>query len=270
LVVRGGDTFRFVDTAGIRRKARIAERLEAYMVMSALRSLEHADVVILVLDVTELATDQDAKIAALCHDRGKGLIIAVNKWDVGHEQINARNLKEELAYHFPFLNYARVLYVSAKTGQGVERLFDEIRAVLAERQKRISTGELNRFLGKVLEAHPPPLLRGKRAKVYYGAQVHVAPPTFVLQVNDPKRVPASYHRYLINSLREAFGFSGMPIVLRLTSDSKAAKGVEERERGSTSRTERERKPEGKSGRKPERKSERKPERKSKALGVRKR
>jgi len=215
LITYEGETFCFVDTAGVRRKARVSETLEEFMVSSALRSLESADVVVLVLDATELATDQEAKLAALCHDRGKSLILAVNKWDKKPSQLKTEELREEVYYRLPLVNYARVIYLSAKTGYGVERLFPEIRESLLERQRRIATPELNRLLHTVLESHPPPMHRSKRGKIYYAAQIATAPPTFALQVNDPKRFTPDYLRYLTNELRTAYGFQGTPLVLRL-------------------------------------------------------
>lgn len=213
-VEKNGQRYRVIDTAGLRRKSKISERLEEYMVVSALRSLESADVVVLVLDATEPFTDQDAKIAALAHDRGKGIVLAVNKWDLPHDKLNPRNLKEEIDYTLPFLSYARVLYMSVKTGQGVDGLFDQIEATLKEREKRIPTGELNRVVEKLYEEHEPVFVRGKRGKIYFVTQADTSPPTFIFAVNDPDRFGEDYARYLTNQLRKQYDFSGTPIVIR--------------------------------------------------------
>jgi GTP-binding protein len=229
-VDRSGKRYRFIDTAGLRRKARISERLEEYMVVSALRSLESADVVVLVLDATEPFTDQDAKIAALAHDRGKGIVLAVNKWDLPHDQLNPRNLKDEIDHTLPFLSYARVLYMSVKTGQGVDQLFKEIEGALDEREKRISTGELNRLIEKLYDEHEPVYRAGKRGKIYYVTQVAVSPPTFIFAVNDPDRFDEGYKRYLTNALRKHHGFEGTPIVIKFRRRHKAADDVEHEKR----------------------------------------
>lgn len=209
----------FIDTAGIRRKARINEKLEEYMVFSALKSIERAEVVVLVLDATEFHTDQDAKIAALCHERKKGIILVVNKWDLPHDMLNTKNFRDEILHYYPFLNCARMIYVSAQEKQGLLRVFDEINKVKQARETRISTGELNRLLAHIIEKNPPPMYKGKRGKLYYITQIDVAPPRFVLQVNDKDRFSSSYIRYIENSLREAYGFSGTPLDLILKERS---------------------------------------------------
>lgn len=217
IVTHDSDNFCFIDTAGIRRKARVSEQLEEQMVGASIRAMERADVVVLVLDATDedekLATDQEAKLAALVIDRGKSLIIAVNKWDVRDPKLNPQNFREELLKNYGFLAAARLMYLSAKTGQGTEELFSEIKATYEEWQRRIPTGELNRFLEVTLERNPPPMLGGKRGKVYYVSQVSIKPPTMALMVNDPDRFSDAYKRYLTNALRETFGFSGTPVVM---------------------------------------------------------
>ena len=221
-VERHGKRYRFIDTAGLRRKAKISERLEEFMVVSALRSLEDADVVVLVLDATEPFTDQDAKIAALAHDRGKGIVLALNKWDLPHEKLNAKNLKEEIDYTLPFLSYARVIYMSVKTGQGVDGLFPAIECTIGEREKRITTGELNRLVSHLYDEHEPAYVSGKRGKIYFATQVAIKPPTFVMAVNDPDRFSDEYTRYLTNALRKHYGFEGTPIVIRFRRRHKSA------------------------------------------------
>lgn len=228
-----GDNFCFIDTAGIRRKARVSEQLEEQMVGSSIRAMERADVVVLLLDATELATDQEAKLAALVIDRGKSLIVAVNKWDARSPELNPQNFREELLKNYGFLAAARLMYLSAKTGQGTEELYGEIKETFEEWQRRIPTGELNRFLEVTLERNPPPMLGGKRGKVYYVSQVAIKPPTMALMVNDPNRFPDSYKRYITNALRETFGFSGSPVVMHFRAthgQGGSAKNLSERKK----------------------------------------
>lgn len=214
-VVLGDKTYRFIDTAGLRRKARIEGAIETQMVASSLASMDRADVVVLVLDATEMATDQEAKLASLCADRGKGLVVAVNKWDVRSPQLNPQNFKQELVDRYPFMSFARVLYLSAKTGQGIEVLYEGIDATLGELRRRLATPDLNRFFENVLGSHPPPMLNGKRGRVYFVSQVETSPPTLVAMVNDPERISDDYRRYLVKQLREEFGFEGAPVRLIL-------------------------------------------------------
>ncbi len=215
VVEHEGERYVFIDTAGLRRKARIEEQLEEQMVGSALRSLKRADVALLVLDATELATEQEAKLARVVLDHGKSLIFIINKWDLRDKKLNPQNFKEEMQRRFPHLMGARYVYASALTGQGLEVLFPEINATLAEWRRRVSTGELNRFIDAAQERHPTPMYNGKRGKIYYLSQVGIEPPTMAMMVNDPERFPDAYKRYLEAQLRDEFGFEGTPVVFYL-------------------------------------------------------
>ena len=207
---RDGVRCLLVDTPGVRRKARVHERLEYYSVMAALRSLERADVAATVLDATEPFSDQDARLLGLVEERGRGLLVLVNKADC-LTPADRKKYLNELVYAMRFVPYVKVLMVSAKSGEGIERIVPQAAAVLDSASRRISTGDLNRFFGEVVERHDPPLIKGKRAKFYYLTQTNVRPPTFVMWVNDASRIPESYRRYLENQLRARFPFEGSPI-----------------------------------------------------------
>lgn len=216
-----------IDTAGLRRKSRISDKIENFMVMSALKSLERADIAILMLDATQYATDQDAKIASLCVDRGKGLIVAINKWDLEHKGLTSQDYIEEIIHHYPFLSFARIIYLSAHTGQGMERLFQEIDSVNQEQQKQIQTAELNKFFENTVNANPPTSKTGGAGKVYYAVQTGTKPPYFTLYVNNPDRFSDNYIRFLINSLYKAFNFSGVPIKIKLKGKQKESVEIED-------------------------------------------
>ena len=212
-VVRSeGKEYVFIDTAGIRRKAKIKESLERYSVIRAVAAVERADVVVLMIDATEGVTEQDAKIAGISHDRGKGLIIAVNKWDaVEKDNSTTRRFTEDIRRTLSFLPYAEILYISAKSGQRVSRLFAMVDQVYENNALRIQTGVLNEIIAEAVAMQQVPQDKGKRLKILYATEVSVKPPTFVLFVNDRKLMHFSYQRYLENRLREAFGFRGTPL-----------------------------------------------------------
>lgn len=215
LLERDGKQYILIDTAGIRRKRSIAIQVERYSVVRAIRSIDQADVALIVLDAIEGATDQDAKIAHIAHDRGKAIAIILNKWDtVSEKQTNTvRDFEESVRARLPFCTYAPILTMSALHGQRAHKLLGIVDLVYGNAHKRIGTGELNRAFEQILAKYPPPSLGGKRVRFYYTTQVKTAPPTFMFQVNDPTLLPVSYRRYLINQLREAFGFEGTPIHL---------------------------------------------------------
>jgi len=200
-----------VDTPGVRRRARISMKLEQYSVMAALRSLERADVAVVVLDGTETFSDQDARLLSIVNDRGRGLVIAVNKIDQLEEPGTMKKYMEELVHGVRFVSYAPVLRLSAMTGRGLGRLLPECNKVARNLFQRISTGDLNRLVLEALSKHQPPLVKGRRAKIYYITQAEVKPPTFVASVNDPSRLPQHYRSYLENQLREKFAFVGVPL-----------------------------------------------------------
>jgi GTP-binding protein len=208
-------SFRIVDTAGIRRAGRVAAsgRVEATSVLIARRAIERADVAVLVVDAKEGATDQDAAIAGEIQRAGRGIIVAVNKWDLvkGSGQEFVKTFDEQLRYQLKFLEYAPVVHISARTGDHVERLLQLIDQVAVSRQKRVPTAELNRFVTAVTAAHPPASPGRRAVKILYATQTAVAPPTFVFFTNVATKFHFSYERFLENRLRESFGFSGSPI-----------------------------------------------------------
>ena len=199
----------FIDTAGLRRKSKIKEELERYSIIRTVAAVERADVVILVIDATEGVTEQDAKIAGIAHERGKGMIIAVNKWDAIEKNDktiyeHTQKIKDTLS----FMPYAELLFVSAKTGQRLNKIYDMIDMVIESQTMRIPTGVLNEILTEAVAMQQPPSDKGKRLRIYYMTQVAVKPPTFVMFVNDKELTHFSYTRYIENKIREAFGFRG--------------------------------------------------------------
>ena len=199
----------FIDTAGLRRKGKIKEEIERYSVIRTVTAVERADVVVVVIDATEGVTEQDAKIAGIAHERGKGVIIAVNKWDAVEKDDktiykHTNRIREVLAY----MPYAELVFISAKSGQRLPKLFETIDAVIENQTLRIQTGVLNEILSEAVAMQQPPSDRGKRLKIFYMTQVGVKPPTFVIFVNDKELMHFSYTRYLENKIRDAFGFAG--------------------------------------------------------------
>lgn len=209
---RNGKEYVFIDTAGLRRKNKIKEELEKYMIVRTVSAVERADVAVLVIDATEGVTEQDAKIAGIAHERGKGMIIAVNKWDLlekDNKTVNdfTKDIRDTLA----FMPYAELIFISAKSGQRLPKLYDMIDAVTENHAMRIQTGVLNEIVSEAAALQQPPSDKGKRLKIYYTTQASVKPPTFVIFVNDKELMHFSYVRYLENKIREAFGFSGTPL-----------------------------------------------------------
>ena len=220
--------FRIVDTAGIRRPGRVAGagQVEAVSVVVARRAIEKADVAVLVIDAVEGATDQDAAIAGEAEKAGCGVIIAANKWDLvkGKGPDFAKSFDEELRRKLKFLDYAQVLHVSAATGERTPKLVETIDKVAEARRRRVSTGELNRFIEAVTAVHPPSSPRRREVKILYAAQIGIEPPTFVLFTNVTTELHFSYERYLVNRLRESFGFAGTPIRLHVRKRQRTVKG----------------------------------------------
>ncbi len=204
-----GEEYVFIDTAGLRRKSKIKEDLERYSIIRAVTAVERADVVLIVIDATEGVTEQDAKIAGIAHDRGKGIIIVVNKWDA-IEKDNKTIYKhtEKIRQILSFMPYAEIMFISAKTGQRTGKIFDMIQMVLENNSMRVATGVLNEIVTEAVAMQQPPSDKGKRLRIYYVTQVAVKPPTFVIFVNDKELMHFSYTRYLENRIREAFGFKG--------------------------------------------------------------
>jgi GTP-binding protein len=210
-----GRSYMLVDTAGIRRKGRVSEPLEKLSVVMALRSLERAQVALLVMDASEGLTAQDAHIGGYAHEAGRAVVLVVNKWDlVPLRLVRKAEVVEQLRERLPFLDYAPVCFTSATTGAGIADLFDTVNQVAAEAQRRVSSTEVTAVLRAAIERRPVSV-RGEALALHSATQVTVAPPTFALTVNRPDEVHFSYERYLVRSLRLAFGFSGSPIRLSL-------------------------------------------------------
>ncbi len=208
-VVHDGREYVFIDTAGLRRKNKIKEELERYSIIRTVTAVERADVVLMVIDAAEGVTEQDAKIAGIAHERGKGIIIVVNKWDaIEKDDHTMREYDKKVRQILSFMPYAEIMYVSAKTGQRLVKLFDMIDMVIENQTLRIATGVLNEIMTEAVAMQQPPSDKGKRLKLYYITQVAVKPPTFVIFVNDKELMHFSYTRYLENKIREAFGFRG--------------------------------------------------------------
>ncbi len=209
-IIHDGKEYVFIDTAGLRRKNKIKEELERYSIIRAVTAVERADVVLLVIDATEGVTEQDAKIAGIAHDRGKGILIVVNKWDAVEDKNDktiyehTRRIREVLS----FMPYAELVFVSALSGQRMPKLFDWIDLIMENQTMRIQTGVLNEIVSEATAMHQPPSDKGKRLKIFYTTQVAVKPPTFVIFVNDKELMHFSYVRYLENQIRETFGFRG--------------------------------------------------------------
>ena len=208
-ILQNGKEYIFIDTAGLRRKNKIKEELERYSIIRTVTAVERADVVLMVIDATEGVTEQDAKIAGIAHERGKGVIIVVNKWDaIEKNDRTMREYESDIRQVLSYMPYAEIMYVSAATGQRLNRLYDMIDMVIENQTLRIATGVLNEIMTEAVAMQQPPSDKGKRLKLYYITQVAVKPPTFVIFVNDKELMHFSYTRYLENKIREAFGFRG--------------------------------------------------------------
>ena len=211
---RDGKRYILVDTAGIRRKSRISLRLEKYSIVEALRTIDRCDVAILVLDSKEGVTDQDAHIGGFIHEKGKGCILAMNKWDLIEKDSQTMvEFEGKVQENLKYLSYAPILFISAFTGQRVSKILDVVDQVAEQAKRRIPTASLNKYFGRWVEEVTPPLYKNRRVQLNYITQVSTAPPTFVISTNHPDGIHFSYERYLINKMREHFGFEGVPIRL---------------------------------------------------------
>lgn len=211
-VTWNGREYVFIDTAGLRRKSKVKEEIERYSIIRTVTAVERADVVIIVIDATEGVTEQDAKIAGIAHENGKGIIIAVNKWDaIEKNDKTVYEYTNKVRQILSFMPYAEIMFISAMTGQRLPKLFDMIDMVIANHSLRIETGVLNEILAEAVALQQPPSDKGKRLKLFYITQVAVKPPTFVIFVNDKELMHFSYTRYIENKIREAFGFKGTPL-----------------------------------------------------------
>lgn len=207
-----GDKYVFIDTAGMRKRGKIDEVVERYSVVRSLAAVDRSDVCVIMIDASEGLTEQDTKIAGYAHEQGKACILVINKWDIVDKDGKTMNaFKVKVKEHFAYMSYAPILFISAKTGQRVEKLLEEIKEVNVQHKRRVTTGMLNDILNEAMAKQQPPSDKGKRLKIYYGTQASVAPPTFVLFVNDSDLFHYSYLRYIENQFRMAFGFEGTPI-----------------------------------------------------------
>ena len=207
-----GKEYVFIDTAGLRRKNKIKEELERYMIIRTVSAVERADIVVLVIDAVEGVTEQDAKIAGIAHDRGKATIIAVNKWDAVEKNDKTVNqFTQKVRQILSFMPYAEITFISAVTGQRLFKLYELIDAVYENHAMRVATGVLNEIMAEAVAMQQPPSDKGKRLRLYYITQVAVKPPTFVIFVNDKELMHFSYTRYIENQIRETFGFKGTPL-----------------------------------------------------------
>lgn len=202
----------FIDTAGIRRKSKVNESIEKFSVMRTLLAIQRADVCLMMIDATEGVTDQDAKIAGEAHEAGKGIILVINKWDaVEKDTYTIEQFKKDVYNKLSYLTYAPIMFISAKTGQRVNKLYETINNVANQNALRVTTGMLNQVLNEAIAIVQPPTDKGKRLKIYYMTQATTKPPTFVVFVNDKELFHFSYERYLVNQLRKEFGLVGTPI-----------------------------------------------------------
>ena len=212
VVTRNDREYVFIDTAGLRRKNKIKEEIERFSIIRTVTAVERADVCVLVIDATEGVTEQDAKIAGIAHERGKGMIIAVNKWDaIEKDNKTIYKFTEDIRRILSFLSYAEIIFISAKTGQRMPKLFDVIDMVVDNHALRIGTGVLNEILTEAVAMQEPPSDKGKKLRLYYVTEVSVKPPTFVIFVNDRNLTHFSNTRYIENRFRDAFGFKGTPL-----------------------------------------------------------
>lgn len=208
-IVHNGTEYVFIDTAGLRRKSKIKEELERYSIIRTVTAVERADVVVVVIDAEEGVTEQDAKIAGIAHERGKGIIVAVNKWDaIEKHDKTIYEYTKKIQDTLSFMTYAEFVFISAKTGQRMDKLFELIDVVRENQTLRVATGVLNEIMTEAVALQQPPSDKGKRLRLYYITQVAVKPPTFVIFINDKELTHFSYTRYIENKIRDAFGFRG--------------------------------------------------------------
>jgi GTP-binding protein len=211
---RDGKKYVLIDTAGIRRKSRISLRLEKYSIVEALRTIDRCQVALLLMDATEGVTDQDARIGGFIHEKGRGCILVVNKWDlVKKDSQTVAEFKKRVYGDLKYLSYAPIIFISALTGQRVSKILNGVDEVAEQAKKRIQTGQLNKQFEQWVAHHLPPLYRNRIVKLNYITQVSTGPPTFVIYTNHPEGIHFSYERYLANQMRESFGFQGVPIRL---------------------------------------------------------
>jgi GTP-binding protein len=218
---RDGKRYVLIDTAGIRRKSRIGLRLEKYSIVKAFRTIDQSDVVLLLLDPQEGVTDQDARIGGFVHEKGKGCILVVNKWDlIKKDSYTMVEYEKRFREDLKYLLYSPMLFTSALTGQRVNNVLEVIDQIAAQAKKRVTTGQLNHYFEKWVDRLPPPLYKNRRVKLNYVTQISTGPPTFLVYTNQPDGIHFSYERYLVNQIRETFGFEGVPIRLQFRKKRK--------------------------------------------------
>jgi GTP-binding protein len=211
-----GERYTLADTAGIRRKARIADRIERYSIIRALGSVDRGDIVIYLLDGPEGVTSQDAQILAYAFRRGKGLVLAVNKWDlVGRDQRDTKSYSDAVYRKLSFVDFAPLIFISGLAGYGIQKMMEVVEQVAHSYERRIQTSKLNQVLGEIVKKHPAPVYKGREVKFFYATQTAMRPPSFTLFVNSPKGVTEDYQRYLVHQLRPALGLESSPIRLFL-------------------------------------------------------
>ncbi len=226
LVKFQGKTYLFIDTAGIRKRGKVNKKLEKLSVIMALKSLERCELALLLLDAHEGATEQDARIAGLIHERGRASIVLLNKWDIIAEDPEKQDhMKSSLERRLPHLSYTPEIAISAKTGMGLKNLAPAMDRVLDAYSRRITTGELNRFLEELIQRHSPPSYKGKQIKLYYVTQASIRPPTFIFSVNRPEGVKKSFRRYIANQLQKTYEFEGTPLRIVFRSHRESRKGL---------------------------------------------
>ncbi len=221
---KDGDKFLFIDTAGMRKRGKIDESIERYSVVRSLAAVDRSDVCVIMIDGTEGIAEQDTKIAGYADKQGKACIFAINKWDIVKKNDKTMNVfKDKIRETFAFMSYASMMFISAKTGQRVGKLLEEIKFVNEQHKRRITTGMLNDVINEAVNKQQPPSDKGRRLRIYYGTQASVAPPTFVLFVNDKELFHFSYKRFIENQIRENFGFDGTPIRFIIRERTKSEK-----------------------------------------------
>lgn len=209
-----GKEYLLIDTAGMRKKARVNEPTERYSVARGLKAIDNSDVVLLVIDATSGITEQDQRIAGYAHEAGKGMLLVVNKWDLPEKDDKTmKKFEQEIKEKLPFADYLLSIFVSAKTGQRIDKILPLADFIAEQQSRRIPTSQVNEVLREAVLHNPPPADKGRRAKIFYASQVGIKPPKFVIFVNDPEILHFSYERYIENKMREAFGFAGTPVWL---------------------------------------------------------
>ncbi|MFW6305972.1 MAG: ribosome biogenesis GTPase Der [Bacillota bacterium] len=220
LVEKNGKKYNLIDTAGLRRKSRIKESVEYYSVIRTIRAVDRADAALMLIDATEGVTSQDKKIVGYAHDSGKAIVLAINKWDlIEKDNKTMENYKKDIYWELKFLNYAPATFISAVTGERIKEALELVEYAIDQNSLRVKTGLLNEVINEATLLREPPGVKGKRLKIFYATQVGIKPPTFVFFVNDPDLMHFSYQRYLENALRQAFGFIGTSINIKLKKRS---------------------------------------------------